>query len=267
MRLDICIPTRESAGVIGPTMRHLRQAANNSSAIINCVRVEDASPTDETVTRIRDQAEALGLQVDAVQASRSLPAARERLIDRTETDWFLFLDDDVRVGEDYLRTLLSWTGSPRVGAVQGRKLSRDEHPTDWHRRRGRRGGTHATLIRTAAARGVSIPADVEVLEDEYLRRCIESEDYQWIQDAGARFEHDCQNRHPIGWTEGRVAGTYRLAPFHQLALNVPFSLASGRNPVPHAKRAAGWLAGRLQSKSGPAPTETLAADGGREQNR
>jgi|GEM_PF-3927120 len=243
-RIDVAIPTHESAAVLGGTLDALATSDRESAVSVDRLVVVDDASTDATRDVVREQADEYGWELALVTRPTTLPEARELAIDRVETEWFLFLDDDVRVGTHYLDRLTD-AAAPGVGAIQGRKADRSEPASDWVRRRARRGGTHATLLRTAAARGVSFPADLHVLEDEFLRRHVESRGYLWVFNHRARFVHASMDRHPIGWQEGYLAGKYALKPFHEVALNVPFTAASGRNPVPHARRAVGWLAGRL----------------------
>jgi len=267
-RLTVLLPTLDSEGVVRGALTALHRTVERSPVDdvddMNC-----HSGTDATPAIVREMGQENGWVVRVEEADLSLPAARERLLELAETEWVLFLDDDVRPTDPYLRRLWRARG-PRVGAIQGRKISRTEHPSDWVRRRSRRAGTHATLVRREAAVDVDFPDDVTVLEDEWLRRHVESQGYLWSFDHQARFEHRCQGRHPIGVHEGYVAGKYDLKPFHELALNVPFAAATRRNPWPHAKRCLGWLYGRLEADRDavPAPQPARAqavADGGIDQ--
>lgn len=260
--IAVNIPTKESEPVISGTLDALAKAEQASGVRIRTLRVVDDHSEDRTVELARDAAEQYGWDTDIIVENTTLPEARALAIQRTDAPWFLFLDDDVRVSKDYLETLANST-APLTGGVQGRKASRTEHPSDWTRRRSRRAGTHATLIRTEAVRDIQYPEDLTVLEDEFTRRHVERSGYLWTFNHRARFTHDSQDRHPIGWTEGFLGGKYGLSAFHTVALNVPFSLATGRNPVPHVKRALGWLAGdvsRRRSDDSPVP-EPMAANG------
>lgn len=251
MHVDVAIPTHESEGALDETLIALASAEQGAPITVGGLLIEDDESADGTRSIARDHADRHGWALDIESRPSTLPEARQRLIDRVESRWFLFLDDDVRVSNQHLKELWRPLG-PSIGAVQGRKASRTEPASEWVRRRSRRGGCHATLVRREAAEGIDFPADMHVLEDEYLRRHIESQGYLWIFNHQAVFSHDCQDRHPIGWQEGRIAGKYGLKPFHEVALNVPFSLATGRNPWPHTKRAIGWLAGRLSTAETPA---------------
>jgi glycosyltransferase involved in cell wall biosynthesis len=241
MKIDIAMPTRNSAEALPEALDRLQRSLDNSPLEANRLLIEDDSD-DDTPAVAREHTE---IPVAVSERGLSLPAARERLMSRVETEWFLFLDDDVRVQTDYLRRAWAWTSCANVGAVQGRKASRTERASDWMRRRARRAGTHATLIRTAAVRNVEIPLSVSVLEDEYLRRQVEDRGWVWALDHDARFEHDCQQRHPIGWEEGYVAGEHDLATGHRLVLSAVAATARRRNPTGQWARVAGWLAGQL----------------------
>lgn len=243
--VDVCMPTYNSGTVIVETINRLADAIGRASIDVNRVVAVDNESTDRTKNRLRESVSKHDWDLLLHSKPTSLPKAREVAVDLVETDWFLFLDDDVRLKEPYFEAVREWTDCARVGAIQGRKESRNDHPADWVRRRVRRGGTHATLFRTAAVSGVSIPADIKVLEDEFLRRVVESRNYRWVLDPMAEFSHEVQDRHPIGWTEGYVGGKYALSQAHTVALNVPFAALTGRNPLPHTKRFAGWIAGRL----------------------
>ncbi len=249
--VDVAMPTHESAGVIGETLDRLAAVEADCDVGVNRLVVVDDESADDTRAIVRERADRHGWPMRLVTAETTLPEARELLIELVATEWFLFLDDDVRLGERYLDRLAA-AAAPGVGGVQGRKANRDESPTDWVRQRARRGGTHATLVRVSAAADVSFPEDLHVLEDEYLRRHVEARGYLWVFNHQAEFEHANQYRHPIGWQEGYLAGKYDLKPFHEVALNVPFAAATRRNPVPHAKRAAGWLAGHV-AEDGASP--------------
>lgn len=243
MEIDIAIPTKESSGVIGLTIDKAAKAIDFAGISVNRLVVVDDKSEDGTIHRARHHAELHDWNVSIVSESTTLPEARELAIGQVETEWFWFLDDDVRVNENYISRQLEAI-APVVGAIQGRKKHRSEHPSDWVHKRSRRGGTHATLVRHESVAEVDIPDDLVVLEDEYLRRWIESKGYTWFFHPHARFEHANQHRHPIGWTEGYLGGKYGLQSFQTVAFNVPYAAVTRRNPLPHVKRMFGWLMGR-----------------------
>lgn len=259
--IDIAIPTTESAPVLGKTLDRAAAAVENSNISVNQVIIIDDESSDDTLNIAKERADTYGWDTHFISKSCTLPIAREHAIDAVQTDWFWFLDDDVRVDDSYLSTALEAI-APAIGAVQGRKRRRTESPSNWVRRRSRRGGTHATLIRHDAVSDISIPSDMTVLEDEFIRRWVESNGYLWIFNHQLRFTHENQNRHPIGWEEGFIAGKYGLKPFYEVALNVPFSAARGQNPLPYIKRASGWVAGRFKKGSGRQIERALTSEDG-----
>lgn len=243
--IDVAVPTYQSGAVLDGTLERLARAEEAAPVAVSRLVVVDNESDDDTREIARTAADANGWEPIVTSRPSTLPEAREIAISRVESEWFLFLDDDVRLSTSYLRDAVEAV-APAVGAVQGRKAARDGHNTDWVRRRARRGGTHATLVRHAAIEGVSYPDDLLVLEDEYARRYVEDGGLLWVFNHRARFEHASQERHPIGWQEGYLGGKYGLSQFHTVALNVPFALAQGRSPAPHAERALGWVAGRAR---------------------
>lgn len=245
--IDVAMPTWNSGAVIEGALDHLRRSERAGEVDVDRLVVVDNESDDDTLEKAREVATDAGWEFEPIVSSCSLPEARERAIAAVDTEWFLFLDDDVRVAEDYLDALFDAV-APMAGGVQGRKESRVEHPSDWVRRRARRGGTHATLLRRSAVADISFPPDLAVLEDEYIRRHVEDGGSLWVFNHQARFHHESEDRHPIGWQEGYLGGKYGLSAFQDVALNVPYAAVSSRNPLPHAKRMAGWLAGWTKRK-------------------
>lgn len=256
--IDVAIPTYESGAVLDGTLERLARAEEAASLTVSRLVVVDNESDDDTREIARTAADVNGWEPVVTSRPSTLPEARELAIDRVESEWFLFLDDDVRLSESYLDDVAGAV-APAVGAVQGRKATRNERNTDWVRRRARRGGTHATLVRRSTVEDLSYPDDLLVLEDEYTRRHVEDDGYLWVFNHRARFEHASQERHPIGWREGYLGGKYGLSQFHTVALNVPFSLANGRSPAPHAERTLGWVAGRARRGAASIRAEGLDA--------
>ena len=256
--IDVAIPTHESASVLGTTLDHLARSEEASSIEIECLRIIDDESEDDTCAIATDRTDEYGWSLDIVSEACSLPAARERAIERVETEWFLFLDDDARIEEDYLEAHASAI-APRIGALQGRKTSQtttadpeptvdtttERHPSAWVHHRSFRGGTHATLVRHAAAAGVKFPADLTVWEDQYLRRHIESQGYLWVFNHQARFAHRTQNPRSQGWTEGYLQGKYDLRPGWHVALGIPNAVISESSTWSAVAQFAGYTVGRV----------------------
>lgn len=242
MEIDVCMPTWNSSKVLGRTLTLLAAAESSSDININNLIVVDNESSDDTLTIAGGKAEEHSWGEVFILRSTNLPEARQTGIKYVETEWFLFLDDDVRISERYLEEV-SRSIAPAVGAIQGRKTSRTESNSDWVRRRARRGGTHGTLIRHDSIAGIQYPSDLCVLEDEYSRRVVEDSGYLWIFNHQAKFTHASMDRHPIGWQEGYLGAKYGLSTFDTVALNVPYAVVTLRNPVPQFQRMLGWIWG------------------------
>lgn len=247
MNIDIVVPTYESASVIEETLDHLNRSIEASNIHIGKIINIDNCSSDNTIKLIKKKCNEYGWDRTFVVGSYNLPEARQKGISIVDTPWFLFLDDDVRISEEYI-TKISKSISELSGAVQGKKASVDRKNSEWVRRRARRGGTHATFIRTEAVTNLRIPEDLVVLEDEYIRRHIESQGYLWIFNHQAVFSHHNMQRHLAKFNEGYLAGKYDLMTAHRIYLSIPKAILYLNNPKQQINRAIGWTLGKLLRK-------------------
>jgi glycosyltransferase involved in cell wall biosynthesis len=239
--IDICMPTKQSAKVLDLTLDRLATSIDQSPIRVNKYVVVDDSSTDKTLSIANRHADRNNWTIEIESGNYPLQEARRICIDYVESDWFLFLDDDVLISNDYLTTLAAAMG-PVVGGIQGRKGQGNSN-SKWVRWQSHRAGTHATLIRTKAVEGITFPDDLSVLEDEYIRQHIENNSYIWVFNHQSRFDHRNQARHPISWKEGYLAGKYGLSSFCFYARKIPASVVDHKNPLPHIKRTSGWIWG------------------------
>jgi glycosyltransferase involved in cell wall biosynthesis len=245
--VDIAMPTYESGDIVESTLRAVEESFSNSAFEINRLIVVDNCSEDGTADKISDICDEFDWERKIICERTSLAEARQILIEEVRTEWFLFLDDDAIVSPEYISKLTD-SVAPLTGAVQGRKSANSRSNADWTHRRSIRGGTHATLIRHAAVAGIEFPPDLNVLEDEYLRRYVENErSYLWIFNHQAIFDHRNQGRHPVGWTEGYLAGKYGLIPAYRILVDLPASIKARNNPLSQLKRMSGYASGKVVS--------------------
>jgi hypothetical protein len=115
------------------------------------------------------------------------------LIDRVDTDWFLFLDDDVRLSEAWLGALAPFLGRPDVGAVYGVIPVRGYGRSVDAARVGvvnqlaafalkpeERGDTLDTFIRTAAIKDWVPILAVRCGEDAEISRHARAKGFLWM---------------------------------------------------------------------------------------
>jgi len=113
--------------------------------------------------------------------------ARQKGIAEVATDWFLFVDSDVVLCDDWFRKAQENIDS-KVGAVWGTEvwstigsattmklfllLTRKIFEV--------RGGTHDTLIRTELVKDIDIPKKLHVYEDAYIKEWVEKKGYRAV---------------------------------------------------------------------------------------
>lgn len=117
MRLDqltVIVPTKDEADNIGPFLDSLHPDVG--------LIVVDAS-TDDTRDLIRQRRPSAVV----IQDSGTIPEARQLGLEAATTDWVLFTDADMSFGDDYWTRWQALRLGDKVGAVQGAKLSADEH--------------------------------------------------------------------------------------------------------------------------------------------
>jgi glycosyltransferase involved in cell wall biosynthesis len=246
MNIDIVIPTYDSASVIEDTLDHLNKSIERSTIHVGNVINIDNESSDDTIELIKKKCNEYGWNKKIVVGSYNLPEARQKGISLVDTAWFLFLDDDVRISKEYIPKI-GESISELSGAIQGKKASVNRENSEWVRRRARRGGTHATFIRTESVDNLHIPEDLVVLEDEYIRRYIESQGYLWIFNHQAVFRHDNMGRHLAKFNEGYLAGKYDLMTAHRIFLSIPKAILYLNNPKQQINRAIGWTLGNIIS--------------------
>lgn len=114
-------------------------------------------------------------------------SARQKGIQAVQTEWFVFVDSDVVLCQDWFKKAQAYI-TPQVGAVWGIEVwSTIKNPktlklflTTTHKIFEVRGGTHDTLIRTATVQDIKIPDNLHVFEDAYIKEHIENKGYQVV---------------------------------------------------------------------------------------
>lgn len=250
--IDVCIPTYNSEDVIEDSLDSLANSEKESPMDISTIYLIDNQSTDKTREIARNRSAEFGWDIEITKKQCNLPEARQLAISKVNTEWFLFLDDDIQIPQDYL-SKLSGAIAPLVGGIQGRKETpHTTHNSNWVRWRSHRSGTHATLLRHSAVEDIEIPNELTVLEDEYIRKHVEENGWLWIYNHQALFQHNNVGRHPINWTEGFLAGKYDLMSFPYvlrgmltaaIQLDIRFTLSN-------LQRVFGWIAGWVISKYG-----------------
>jgi hypothetical protein len=172
-------------------------------------------------------------------------------MERVDTDWFGFIDDDVRLRPEWWSTVTGMIG-PGVGAVEGlwTYLAGDRRVSDYARAMTRLGElsrresltdrierafTGDTLVKTKAVTGIRMP-NIPVWEDEYIRMWVQKNGYTWLQTPNVVCDHLrrfnmrlAYETGAYGYYLGRLSLKGQLRRVAQLPVKVMFSLAYTRN--------------------------------------
>ena len=177
--------------------------------------------------------------------------ARQELMERVDTDWFAFVDDDVCLRSEWWSTVIGMI-RPDVGAVEGlwSYLAGDRRVGDYTEAMTRlaelsgrkswadridRAFTGDTLVRSTVVKGIRVP-NIPVWEDEYIRMWVQKNGYRWLRTPSVVCDH--LRRYNLrlayetgryGYYLGRLSLKGQLRRIAQLPVKVLFSLAYTRN--------------------------------------
>jgi len=168
-------------------------------------------------------------------------------MERVDTDWFAFVDDDVKLRSDWWSTVTEMI-LPDVGGIEGlwsyragdkrvedyaramARLSRLLRQESW-RDRIDRAFTGDTLVRTEAVKNIRMP-NIPVWEDEYIRGWVEKSGFRWVRTTHVVSDHlrtynlkPSYNVGKYGYYLGKLSVRTQLRRIAQLPFKVLFSLA------------------------------------------
>lgn len=156
--------------------------------------IVDGYSTDDTISIVKRYTSYI------TQDSRGRGKAREIGIRQVETEWFAFVDSDVILCPNWFREIKK-SIAPKVGAIHGLVLPhrysinfsrsmaflrREKLEQYLFHQQSKAAMTMALLIRTDLVKGISIPADLHVREDKYIRDWIEKTGYDYVVSSSAR---------------------------------------------------------------------------------
>ena len=156
---------------------------------VHRIIVVDAFSEDSTLEMVRRKFP----HVEVIQDNALRGKAREIGIGAVETEFFMFVDDDVVLCPNWFDKAFQYFDYEGVGAVWGvdrvlkngkpsgavqlmskvRGLTHDEIMIRNFRIRG---GTHDILIKTEAVQGICIPEDLHIYEDAWIKEFIDRRD-------------------------------------------------------------------------------------------
>ena len=181
MKIDVAVLTKNSEQTIEKCLKSIYR-----NVPVNHIIVVDGLSTDHTMEILRKFNEKYG-NVISVQYEGTRGGARQRAIEEVETEWFMFVDSDVILCDNWFDKAKKFIEND-VGAIWGIEIwSVIKNPRVLKLFKPitmkifeTRGGTHDLLIRYEAVKDIHIPYDLHAFEDAYLREWITKKGYEVI---------------------------------------------------------------------------------------
>lgn len=165
--------------------------------------VVDGYSTDKTLIILKSFNKKYG-NIKIFYDNGTRATARQTGIQNVETEWFMFVDSDVILCENWFKKALRYVNES-VGAIWGIEVwSTIKKSTMlktflWITRKifEIRGGTHDMLVRLDVIKDIKIPNTLHVFEDSYLKEWIIQKGYKVI----ACYNPYCTHYRPLNvWT-------------------------------------------------------------------
>lgn len=179
--VDVVLLTKNSERVLEKCL-----ASVYENVPVNQLIVVDGYSTDGTL-KILDRFNDKYHNVKVTLDKGTRATAREKGIRQVTTDWFMFVDSDVVVCQNWYKKALKHLDKTS-GAVWGIEVwstIQNQATLKMFLRVTRkifdlRGGTHDTLIRTDLVKDIRIPRNLHVFEDAYIKDWITNKGYRVV---------------------------------------------------------------------------------------
>lgn len=157
-----------------------------------CVPIKDKSKFDAEKMNLH----ILPINKIILSDAKGLSAARNELMSQVETEWFLFIDDDITITEDWWKAIKNYPQCNDLGAVNGFGFPKSKILQFIRflllKIRGdtkQRGFTSNTLIRKEAVGEITLTR-IGRLEDLELQEKIRDNGYTWEFCSEAKCVHN-----------------------------------------------------------------------------
>lgn len=189
MKVDVVLLTKNS---LQPCLKECVESIYRNVPV-NRLIVVDGGSSDGTLELLQKY---VGVEfIQDVNGTRA--TARQKGIEAVRTEWHMHVDSDVVLSDGWFRN--AWMlVDDKVGAVWGAAIPADEHffnidyaMSKLYRKsikellvkqmRSQRCMMHDTLIRTAAVKGIKIPRNLHIWEDEYIGRYIMKKGFRFLK--------------------------------------------------------------------------------------
>ena len=179
--VDVVLLTKNSERVLEKCL-----ASVYENVPVNQLIVVDGYSTDGTL-KILDRFNNKYHNVKVTLDKGTRATAREKGIRQVTTDWFMFVDSDVVVCQNWYKKALKHLdkSSGAVWGIEVWSTIQNQATLKMFLRVTRkifdlRGGTHDTLIRTDLVKDIRIPRNLHVFEDAYIKDWITNKGYRVV---------------------------------------------------------------------------------------
>jgi len=231
-KIDVVMLTRNSVRQFkDPSMFETVLESIFENIPVNRLIIIDGYSTDETLNIVRQYTSHI------TQDKRGRGKGREIGIKMVKTGWFAFIDSNVIVGSNWFEKMKE-SIEPSVGAVHGliipdkywinfyrsmaflRRLNLEDYLFRYHQRIGM---CMAILIRTDLVKDITIPQDLHVREDQYIREWIEKKNFCYVVNHKAK----CLN-------QSRKHRSYKIKGLHDGIISRRYGYLSEKKVVLNA---------------------------------
>jgi glycosyltransferase involved in cell wall biosynthesis len=188
--VDVVMLTKNSERLLNACLKSVYE-----NVPVKRLIVVDAFSTDGTL-KIFDEFNKKYGNIKIITEKGSRGKARERGIREVETEWFMFVDSDVILCEEWFKKASRYIGED-VGAIWGVDIPGDvkskfmKKMLQWFEVRtfDIRGGCHDILIRYDAVKDIEIPSELHTLEDAFIKQWILGKNYKVIVGYASYCKH------------------------------------------------------------------------------
>lgn len=212
--VDVVVLTRNSEKTIGKCLDSIVK-----NVPLNRLIIVDGNSTDTTLDAI-NRFGSKHANIRIIKSNGTRGAARQTGTENVTTEWFMFVDSDVILCEDWFKKASAYVRDG-VGAIWGLDIPGDVRNAflirilGWMENRvfGIRGGCHDILIRREAVRDIRIPARLHTLEDAYIKEWIVSRGFSVVTDSLAYCRHYKSTGELFSW-ENSLSVLRELGKIH-----------------------------------------------------
>jgi glycosyltransferase involved in cell wall biosynthesis len=181
MQIDVVVITRNSERLLKKCFSSVYE-----NVPVNNLIIVDGYSTDSTLEIVKEFRDKHG-NVVLIQEKGTRGHARQRAMSKVETDWFMFVDSDVILCDNWFAKAKKQM-KDNVGAIWGMEIwsvLKDAKVLRLFERVTmkifeKRGGTHDLLVRSKAIQGIHIPSHLHTYEDSYIKSWICKKGYKVI---------------------------------------------------------------------------------------